>query len=323
MHCNKDMSYSYYKRRGPRAGSTAIPFMITVLISLIVFGGVALYFYNKITVKTDELPMMQSATTSISDADIKTTLFILDPDEPDRQTAIMMLRFDPVRKAMFCVGVPLDLQVSYEGRNMSVGACYTDYKPEALKTAISELLEQPIDYYIQMDSEGFQTMVNLIGNVSYVVPIKDDGLRPSEAAVLLDNKQLETLLTSNNYSSEEERSTVIGLSIAQLLNQCIGDDNAHGNGAVDGGARVARNLDSYFSAVINNVTTDVTAMDFSDHRHAISYVFEYAQAPARGIGIMCSMSDEGAVVPHPVFLDNLKIMFYQSTTGSHSSKSEE
>ena len=338
MHCKNTMSISYRRRRGPKAGSTAIPFMITVLISLLVFGGVALYFYQQLTAKSDELPPMQSATTSISDADVNAILFVLDPDDEDRQNAMMMLRFDPVRKQIVCLGIPQDLQVVHEGRAMSVGACYTDHGLDALKNAVAKALDQQIDRYIQMDDAGFEKLVNLIGNVEYIVPIKDTGLRPSETSVMLDCKQFETLLTSNRYSSEEERSTVIGLSVAQLLNQCIDNDKKRGSSnnnnnndnkssitldidedkpEATGGAkkivwksRISRNLDSYFSSVINSVTTDITAMDFSNHSHAIRYVFEYASAPARGMGVMCTLED-GAVVPNQVFVDNLKILFNQ------------
>ncbi len=314
---------SVYTRRRPSAGSTAIPFMITILISLIVFGGVALYFYNKLTAKSKELPMMQSAISSISDEDINAILFVLDPDAEDKQTAVMMLRFDPVRKQIFTLGIPLDLQVTHEGRSMSVGACYTDYGLEPLKNAVAKTLDQEIDRYILMDDSGFEKLVNLIGNVEYIVPIKDTGLRPSETSVMLDCKQFETLLTSNHYSSEEERSTVIGMSVAQLLNQCIDNDQKRSStGSNDSSkdsdpskkvvwkTRVARNLDSYFSTVINTNQTDITAMDFSNHEHAIRYVFEYGQAPARGMGVVCDLQD-GIVVPNQVFLDNLKIAFYQ------------
>ncbi|MBR4199661.1 MAG: LCP family protein [Oscillospiraceae bacterium] len=314
------MATSKKRRRGPKAGSTAIPFMITFLISLFVFGGVGLYFYNKLTVKNNELQPMQSATTSISDADVNSILFVLDPTEDNRKDAVMMMRFDPVRKMIFCIGVPLDLKVEHENKTMSVQECYSTYGMEALKNAVSVLLDQPIDRYMKMDSEGFKKLVTLIGNVTYRIPIRDQFLKPTEAPATLDNDQFVTLLTSMNYKSEEERCNVIGNSIATLLNQCMGgEEYARSRGETDGGKRVARNLDSYFSAIINDVTTDITAMDFSDHRHAISYVFEFAQAPARGMGVICDIQADGTLVPNPTFLNNLKITFYQvSVNGSGS-----
>ncbi|HAM68569.1 MAG TPA: hypothetical protein DCP68_03020 [Ruminococcus sp.] len=315
IHCKKNMAATTTirrRRRGPKAGTTAIPFLITVLISMFLFGGVALYFYNKLTAKSNELQPMQSAVNGISDSDINTILFVLDPDEPERKNAVMMLRFDPVRKNIFCIGIPIDLQVVYQGKSMTIDTCYVNHGMEATKGAVSEVMDQPIDRYIQLNSDGFQKLVNIIGNVTYRIPVRDQGLKPSDAEVTLDNTQFETMLTSMNYTNEEERGNVIGTSVSQLLNQCIGgEEYARTRGETDGGARVARNLDGYFSSVINAVNTDITMKDFTDHRHAISYVFEYAQAPARGMGVICDTAEDGTVKPNPVYLDNLKVTLFE------------
>ena len=69
IHCKKNMAATTTirrRRRGPKAGTTAIPFLITVLISMFLFGGVALYFYNKLTAKSNELQPMQSAVNGTS-----------------------------------------------------------------------------------------------------------------------------------------------------------------------------------------------------------------------------------------------------------------
>lgn len=320
------MATTYQRRRGPKAGSTAIPFMITVLISLVVFGSVALYFYNILTRKNRELQTMQSATTSISEDDVNSLLFVLDPDDDTKKNAVMMLRFDPVRKKIFCVGIPLDLQVVYDGKAMTVDTCYVNHGMDAMKTVISDLLDQPIDRYIKMDSNGFQQTVNLLGNVTYRIPVRDTGLRPTDDGmeVTLDNTQFETMLTSSNYLDEVERCFVIGNSVAQLLNQCIGGGEVTTNTVRrgEGGARVAKNLESYFSTVVNAVTTDITVMDFSNHRHAISYMFQYSSAPATGLGVICNYNDDGSIVPAPSFLETMKITFFQHTMVNEDSNSE-
>jgi len=324
IYCNNGkMTTTYQRRRGPKAGSTAIPFMITVLISLVVFGGVGLYFYNKLTNKPKELQTMQSATTSISEDDVNALLFVLDPDDDTKKNAVMMLRFDPVRKKIFCIGIPLDLQVIYDGKAMTVDTCYANHGMDAMKTAIADLLDQPIDRYVKMNSTGFQKIVELIGNVTYRIPVRDTGLRPVEddMEVTLDNAQFETMLTSSNYKDEEERCSVIGNSVAQLLNQCIGGGEITSTRATrrgEGGERVARNLDTYFSIFVDSITTDITAMDFSNHRHAISYMFQYSSAPATGQGVLCTAGADGAVVPLPAWLDSIKITFFQHSVSSSS-----
>ena len=105
-----------YRRRKKKTGSTAIPFHITILISMIVLGSVAYYFYGKIKNKNVTLEPMKSSVTSISENDINEILFVLKPSIEGRLPAVMLFRFDPIRKQEYCVGIPLDLTMKYESR---------------------------------------------------------------------------------------------------------------------------------------------------------------------------------------------------------------
>lgn len=302
MHCKRIMTNTIFRRRRQKPGSTAIPFMITILLSMFVFGAVALYSYNKLTEDNTELQPMQAAVTGISDGDINSILFILDPndpDHPDRKTAMMMLHFDPIRKQEICIGIPLELQVAHEGKLMTAENCLINHGLEALKNAVGAALDQKIDRYMMMDSKGFEKLINAIGNVAYPSPIKDTGLRRVDdgVSVQLDTKQFETLLTSTQYDRETDRCATIGLSVAQLLNQCDGK-------------RIGNNLDNYYHSFIDSVTTDITAMDFANHKHAISYVFLYGVAPGRALTILCEEKD-GMFVVKQEFRDTLKKNFYQ------------
>ena len=291
------------RRRRKSTGSVAIPFMVTFLISLIILGGTGYYFYQKVANKERELLPIVSATASISDDDINEVLFILDPNDKEvAQPAVMLLRFDPVRKQEFCLGIPLTLQLNHEGRNENVGSCLANHGANTLKNDLSELLDQKIDRYLQMDSNGFQLLMSLMNNVSYVVTIRDKGLRPSDVSVDLEGSQFETLLTSLRYGSERERNSVIGFAVATMINQSEG-------------ARIAANLENYFSTLINaqGVKTDITAMDFSKHSHAIGYVFEHAVNPARGVTLNYADSGSDALVLAPDFVESLKITFSQKS----------
>ena len=302
-------SYARRRRRRSNAGSTAIPFMITVLISLIVFGAVALYFYNKLSEKTNKLTPMQATTERITNDDINTILFLLDPDEESRKTAVMLLHFDPVRKQIYCIGMPLELQVELDGRLMTIGACYDNHGIAQLKSALSQTLGETVDRYIQLNSFSFQTLVNIFGNPKCTVDIRDDGLQKSKTPVTLDIEAYETLLTSNQYLMETERCTKIGLTVSQLLNDCISPEEARDSEEADGGDRIAKNLDSYFNSVINVVTTDITAFDFDKHKHAISYMFESAMAPARCISLACDPGENGTLVISDYSMEDIRQAF--------------
>lgn len=287
------------KRRRKSVGTVAIPFMVTFLIALLALGSTGYYFYQKLTNKQRELIPIVSATASISDDDINEILFVLDPDDKEtQQPAVMLLRFDPVRKQEFCLGIPLTLQLDHEGRQENVGDCLANHGVNTLKNDLSKLLDQKIDRYMQFDSTGFQLMMTLLNNVNYIVTIRDKGLRPSDVSVELEGSQFETLLTSRKYSTERERNSVIGFACAALIKQCEGE-------------RISANLDSYFSTLINAVKTDINVMDFSKHRHAISYVLEHGNGAPRGITLNYSNSDDNALILSPEFVESLKITFSQ------------
>lgn len=290
------------RRRGPKAGSIAIPFLITILISLIVLGGVGYYFYGKLTENHRELQTLKSATTSISDEDVNEILFALTPTDTERALpAVMLMRFDPVRKQIFCVGIPINLVIDHDGKDETVRQCLENHGIQTLRNDLGKAMDQQIDRYISLDSTGFAHLIALIGNVNYVVTVRDLDLRPSDVSQELETSQFEQLLTSTHYNSEIERNSVIGFSVAALLNQCEGQ-------------RISKNIDSYFKTMINSVTTDITAQDFSEHRHAITYMFQNSNgAAARGVTLTYDNDGDNLRLANGA-TDTLKTTFSQKKT---------
>lgn len=290
---------TYAKKRRRSSGSIAIPFLLTLLISTIVLGGVGYYFFKQIINDDKELLVMPGATTGISEEDIYEILFVLEPDSPARKTAVMLMRFDPIRKQEYYIGIPLNLQVERESTTMTLEQCIDNYGVSDAKDALSVLFDQKIDYYIRMDSTGFQKISTVFGNVSCLVSIHDENLKPDDVSQDLDATQLETLLTSVNYYSESERTAVIGQTIAQLVNQ-------------SDSKRIASNVDGYFSSVIGSVTSNISAIDFTDHRHAILFVLEQSEAPAMSYTVFGTESD-GIFTMNENYPAQLKEIFMQTT----------
>ena len=284
----------------PKTGSVAIPFLITMLISIVVIGGAGIIAFQNITHRELDLKVPAGATTSISEEDIHCSLFILQPDQPDhpeRKNTVMMLHFDPVRKTEYCIGIPNNLQLEYNDSSLTVESCLETYGADALRNALATLFDQEITHYVEMDSEGFQKIVSIIGNVTCVVTIQDEGLQPSETSQMLDAAQMETLLTSDRYNTEVERSAVVGMTVSALLNQC-------------NGKRIASNLDGYFSAMMSACISNITSQDYTDHRHAVSYFFEYATTPAKSMTVVGTEQNGGFVMDES-FPEALKVMFSQ------------
>lgn len=293
---------TYAKKRRRFSGSIAIPFLLTLLISTIVLGSVGYYFFKKIINDDKELLVMPGATTGISEEDIYEILFVLEPDSPARKTAVMLMRFDPIRKQEYYIGIPLNLQVEREGTTMTLEQCIDNYGVSDAKDVLSVLFDQKIDYYIRMDSTGFQKISTVFGNVSCLVSIHDENLKPDDVSQDLDATQLETLLTSVNYYSEGERTAVIGQTIAQLVNQ-------------SDSKRIASNVDGYFSSVIGSVTSNISAIDFTDHRHAILFVLEQSEAPAMSYTVFGIESD-GIFIMNENYPAQLKEIFMQTAVAA-------
>ena len=49
-------------------------------------------------------------------------------------------------------------------------------------------------------------------------------------------------------------------------------------------------------------------MDFDAHKHAINFVFLKAVSPARGMGIVCDVQDDGTLTINESFMENLRIV---------------
>lgn len=291
-------SSGYRRQKRRSSGSIAIPFLITILIATAILGSVGYYAYQKLVREEAVLKEMPGATTGISEADIYEILFVLEPDSSARQRAVMLMRFDPIRKLEYYIGIPLNLQVTHNDTQMTLDACIETYGESAAKEALSVLFDQKIDYYVRLDSQSFRKLCSVFGNVSCLVSIHDEGLKPDDVSQNLDSTQLETLLTSLNFYSESERTAVIGQTVAQLVNQ-------------SDSKRIASNIDGYFSAVIGTVSTDITAIDFTDRRHAIVYVLEHSEAPAKSYSVL-GLETDGVFVMNENYPDSLKEVFMQT-----------
>ena len=287
-------------RRKKKIGTIAIPFLITILISGIIIGGIAWYFYRKMTAVNIELQDLPAANASITEDDINTILFVLDPEDDLRNTAIALLHFDPVRKYAYCIGVPTNMRVIQGDKEMTAVDCFDNYGGAALCESLSKELDQDISRFISMNSAGFYTLAGFFGNATVQVSISDYGLEPKDVSQDLDSTQLETLLTSNKFYNESERNTVIGIAMASLIN--------NGNPK-----RLVSNLSSYFDQMVNctDISTNISTTDFTSHEYAIQFLFQNAISPARYFGLVGTDNEQGFFILNEGFTDAMKFAFSQ------------
>ena len=60
-------------------------------------------------------------------------------------------------------------------------------------------------------------------------------------------------------------------------------------------------------------------IDYENHKHAISYVFQYAVSPARGYSVVCQKQEDGTLILTDSTLNDLKMLFASSSSTSQSS----
>ena len=114
--------------------------------------------------------------------------------------------------------------------------------------------------------------------------------------------------------------------MSQLLNECISpDDSAGVTDEATGGKRIANNIETYFNNVINVVGTDIKAADFENHKHAISYMFEYAMAPARCFSLACDTHEDGTLTINSLKMQELGEAFAHAKLpkGSYATSKKE
>ena len=96
-----------------------------------------------------------------------------------RSDVTMVLHVDPAKKTASLLSIPRDLFVPLPARSMSgpvgkIDAALND-GPENLVNAITSSLGIPIDHYVSINFDGFQSVVNALGGIdmNFPTPLRD------------------------------------------------------------------------------------------------------------------------------------------------------
>ncbi len=252
-----------------KMGSTAIPFLLTALISLIIIGGAAMYILNKID-DSDKSSTPDSVETNeyytpIAE-DSKTLMLIFDPEDSTSPVTFMVLRIDPEKKRYVCIPLASTSIIDYNGQILSLEEHYNNGGVIETKNSLESLLGVPIDRYIKMNGEGFQKICDILGGVQIYVPSDVDDMEVGEQ--YLAAAQIQKLVTYGEYKNgEQQRMIMVSTIVSSMLNQLSGE-------------RVAAGLDNSFTTVINLVESDISLIDYSESSVALKYLLKQGNDPA-------------------------------------------
>lgn len=275
-------------------GRIAVPYLVTIFISLLIIGGAALFIYNYFELgKDDELsePVARN-TVEVTYEDSHTILLILDIPEEKCSSTFVMMRSVPKEKKLLFVGIPTNTIAVVDGGQTSLKEAYDRGGAVSAVKFSEQVLGVDIDRYMIFDSEAFLKACDIMGGVSYVVNIDAFGFSDPGTEQFLNGKQIQTLLTYSMFENgEEQRAYTASSLLAAMVNQADGQ-------------RIAEMFDINFNTIINMVDSNVTAVDYKNRKSAIKYMFERGTTIAR-FRIMTGASSEGAFIPDKSFGDDL------------------
>lgn len=160
------------KRQQRRKQLLMIGALVILGLVLAVVSGL-ITFHRGIT--TLQIPFFSSS------ADQRVTILLLGTDDSTtarpRADAIMLIGFHPGRGEVGVLSIPRDTRVQVPGRGWDrVNAALAYGGPALAKETVEAFLGIKVDYYVQVDFQGFQTVVDRLGGVEMVIdfPMKYD-----------------------------------------------------------------------------------------------------------------------------------------------------
>ena len=148
-----------------KSGSIAVPFLVTIFISLIVVGGTALWFYKYFGFGSTETPPEPTPRTgqTISVEDNHTILLILDEPEQRCSSTFVLMRSLPVKKELIFIGLPTNMISLVDGKQERLKECYDRGGASSAVEFVQKAFEISIDRYMKFDSASLQKVCDYFG----------------------------------------------------------------------------------------------------------------------------------------------------------------
>lgn len=105
----------------------------------------------------------------------RTNILLLGVDARPGQThsrsdTIILVSLDPQLKKIAVVSIPRDTRVKINGSIDKINSANVYGGPELVAEQVGELLSTRVDYYVEMDFNGFKKIVDTLGGVDINVP---------------------------------------------------------------------------------------------------------------------------------------------------------
>ncbi len=162
------------KRRKVKKRWTPLKIMLLIALVLVVgVGGFIGYTYYQVdqTVKKIQSPVKNTGDKVIEEQKPVSVLLLgVDqrPGERGRSDSIMVMTLNPTRNESRLISIPRDTKVDIVGKgtNDKINHAYSFGGPEMAIKTVEKFLNIPINYYAEINMEGFTSLVDAVGGVT-------------------------------------------------------------------------------------------------------------------------------------------------------------
>lgn len=170
------------KRRKVKKRWTPLKILLLIALMLVIgAGGFIGYTYYQVdqTVKKIQSPVKNTGDTVVEkQKPVSVLLLGVDqrPGERGRSDSIMIMTLNPTQNESRLISIPRDTKVEIVGRgtNDKINHAYSFGGPEMAIKTVEKFLDIPINYYAEINMEGFTSLVDAVGGVTVVNDIDFD-----------------------------------------------------------------------------------------------------------------------------------------------------
>ncbi|GFZ31145.1 transcriptional regulator [Clostridium zeae] len=124
-----------------------------------------------------------------------------DNDSIKRTDTIMLVHLVPKEKKAYIVSIPRDMMIKIKNSSQKINAAFSIGGDSAIKQAVEDIMDVPVDYLVKLNYEGFRSFVDAIGGVEMTI---DRNMYYDDAAqnLHINFKKGETVLLNGKKAEE-------------------------------------------------------------------------------------------------------------------------
>lgn len=133
-----------------------------------------------------------TAASSQLNTEERTNILFLGVDarpgqKNSRSDTMILASIDPQLKKIALISIPRDTRVTLLGREDKINAANYYGGPQLAMTKVADLIGEPVDYYVEMDFNGFAKIIDTLGGVD--INVDKRMYKPSEKIDLYPGQQ--------------------------------------------------------------------------------------------------------------------------------------